>query len=166
MSYSQIMAAQPESSGIIHTSTTSENVASSSSRTLDNDAITSLRDAALKTLRSKRKRTVNDTTSLPVRPLPSRAAATPISVFLDYGSEEQPSADLTHLRRASSSKTVSDDAREEGEISDEEDTNESTIVLAEDDRGHTQGIPIALFYNLSGPHEFFQILYHLRYLMK
>ena len=143
------MTAQPDTGGIFPTKTSTipvENVASSSATTLDvTDAITSLRDAALKTLRSKRKKATNEViTTLPVRPLPSRAAAAPTSVMLDYGSEDQPFSNDTEERKASSSKLCGDDAREEGEISDEEGSKpvEPTTSVAKDEprEGFTRGI--------------------------
>jgi hypothetical protein len=131
------------SSGIFPTSTSSipgENVASSSATTLDvTNSIASLRDAALKTLRPKRKKATKiESVPIPTRPLLGRAAATPASVFLNYGDEEQASASTTAVevqKTSSDSKSKDDDdAREEGEISDEEDPKtvlQTTILKGE-----------------------------------
>ena len=129
---------QPDSSsGFFPTSTSSipaENVASSSATTLDvSGSIASLRDAALKTIKSKRKKaTTNEPAPVPTRPLLGRTAATPSSVLLDYGSEEQASASAIAVDvQPDNTEAAKDDneAREEGEISDDEDPNPSVSTV-------------------------------------
>ena len=98
------------------------------------DSITSLRALALSTLRPKRRR--DDISSRP--PLPASLPSRPpppndASVFLDYGSDSKedrtesshavpPSADdSTSNNKATNGQAACDqDAKEEGEISDEE----------------------------------------------
>jgi len=85
------------------------------------DAASSLRAAALLTLKSKRRKNAIDTPgppSLPARPPPSDSA-----IHLDYGQvEEPPSAVEDHPHPSKSDSPPLEDVqmREEGEISDEE----------------------------------------------
>ncbi|KAK7469312.1 hypothetical protein VKT23_003795 [Stygiomarasmius scandens] len=86
------------------------------SESANSDPASSLRAAALLTLKSKRRKQA-DAQSLSIPSLPSRPMVVDTSVQLDYGHEDsiassplQPSAD-----------TESGQAREEGEISDSED---------------------------------------------
>ena len=85
------------------------------------DAASSLRAAALLTLKSKRRKNATDTPgppSLPARPPPSDAA-----IHLDYGQLEEPPSTVAAPSRPSKSHSppLEDvQMREEGEISDEE----------------------------------------------